>query len=80
MPTVRRHLRFREIAAGAVVLLSIGFAATHLSSAPQPSGRPQLYVIINPNNGRVIFSGPQLPSGAIVTLNPKTGQIVKVSR
>ena len=48
----------------------------HSFSAPTLSGRPFTYMVINPLNGRVIAS---FTSGGTVTLNPKTGQIVKVS-
>ena len=74
-----RRSWFRELVVGLAVLLSIGVAVWQSLSAPSPSGRPNAYVMINPLNGRVIASGPRFLSGATVTLNPKTGQIVEVS-
>jgi cell division protein FtsI/penicillin-binding protein 2 len=79
MPRVWRRSWFRELAVGLAVLLTLGVAVWQSLSAPSPSGRPNAYVVINPLNGRVIASGPRILSGATVTLNPKTGQIVKVS-
>jgi hypothetical protein len=48
----------------------------HSLSAPSLSGRPYTYVVINPLNGRVIAS---FISGGTVTLNAKTGLVVKAS-
>jgi hypothetical protein len=77
--TVPRGLRqswFRGLVVGSAVLLSIGVAMGHSLSAPSLSGRPYTYVVINPLNGRVIAS---FISGGTVTLNAKTGLVVKAS-
>lgn len=74
-----RHSRLKGLVVGSAVLLSIAAAVGHFLIAPSHSGRPNTYVVINPINGRVIASGPKFVSGATVTLNPISGQIVKVS-
>jgi hypothetical protein len=75
----RRPLR-RQIAAGTAVLLLVGGTAWLSLSAPSRSEPSHSYIVINPVNGRIISSGPVIPSGATVSMNPRTGQIVNVSR